>query len=137
MDTIEKNPEIIKLFLTINKEFDILNFNKKTYKTSINQYQMPLKTFTNFIEMKENNVIISGRGASYYIDLFNKGNNLAEHKITDKTYRGALKINDKNVAITSNKIIPEGEDQLLFYNIKKKKCNRKKRIFIFICFWSK
>jgi hypothetical protein len=116
--------DYIKLMCATNKELDILNLdlNKGSLKTNLTQYQIPQKKCANFIEMKENNIIISGKGgASYYIDLFNSGNQLAEHKITEKTYRGGIRTNDKSAVLTSNSIIgKEGEDNLILYNTKKK-----------------
>ena len=110
----------IKLYCIGNEEFDIVNLDKH-FKTTINQYLIPEKTFTNFIEMKENDFIISGkRGSSYYTDLFNKEKR-SELKITNKTYCGGIKIDDQNVAITSNDIIPNGENKLLLFNTKNKK----------------
>ena len=51
--------------------------------------------------MKENNMIIMGHGgASYYAGLFNKDKRLTEYKVTDITYRGGIKINDKTILIT-------------------------------------
>ena len=94
----------------------------QTFKTEKQEYQIPNKTITNYIEMKENNIIIIGHGGtSYYTGLFNKNNKLIEYKITDKTYRGGMKINNKTVALTSNSIIPRGENKLLLYNIKSKR----------------
>ena len=120
--SLEKLEQIIKLVCTTNKEFDIVNLDKKTLKTTITQYQIPEKKCTNYIEMKENNFIIIGRGgSSYYIDIFNVGNQLTEYKITEKTYRGGLRINNKNAILTSNSILyKEGEDSLILYNTKKK-----------------
>ena len=40
--------------------------------------------------------------------------------IYKKTYRGAIKINDNIAAFTSNRILSNGEDTLLFYNINSK-----------------
>ena len=120
MNSKEKE-DIIRLLCTTNQEFDIIELYIKTLKTSKNPYQLAKKTNINFVEMKENNIVLLGRGgASYYIDLFNSKKQLTENKITEKTYRGLIKINDKNVSLTSNKIIPDGEDMLLLYNTKKK-----------------
>ena len=117
-DSTKKNEDFIKLFLALNTEFDILNVDKKTLKNSKKQYQMKNKSFIKFIKMNENNYILSGRGgSSYYINLFSP--QMTQYKITEKTYSGAIKIN-KNVALTSNKIIVEGEEKLLIYNSKRK-----------------
>ena len=120
MDSTGKNEDIIKLFLILEQELNILNFDKNSFNSSISKYQIINKSYYNFIEMKENNIIILGRGgSSYYIDLFNGG--CEEHKITDKTYIGGIKINNEYAVLTSNKDISNGEDKLLFYNIKDKK----------------
>ena len=121
MNSKETSEDIIQLLCTTNQEFDIIELDMKTLKTNKSQYQLPKKTNINFVEMKENNIVLLGRGgASYYIDLFNSKKQLTENKITDKTYRGLIKLNDKNVSLSSNKIIPDGEDILLLYNTKKK-----------------
>ena len=117
----EKSDDICILLCTTNQEFDLIELDTKTLKTKKSQYQLPKKTNINFVEMKENNIVLLGRGgASYYIDLFNSKKQLTENKITEKTYRGLIKINDKNVSLSSNSIIPDGEDILLLYNTKKK-----------------
>ena len=107
------------MLICTNQDFKIINVNVKTFKIDKQEYQIPNRTIINCIEMKENNMIIIGHGgASYYTDLFNQNNKLTEYKITDKTYRGGIKINDKTVVLTSNSIIPRGENKLLLYNIK-------------------
>ena len=121
----EKGKKITLLCCT-NKDFKLINIDSQTFKTDKQAYQIPNRTITNCIEMKENNMILLGHGgASYFIDLFNKNNNLIEYRITDKTYRGGIKINDKIAALTSNRIIPRGEDKLLLYNIKSKRISNK------------
>lgn len=71
--------------------------------------------------MKENDFVITGKGGSYYyMDLFNEAKR-SKFKITDKTYCGGIKIDDNNVAITSNDIIPGGENKLLLFNTNNQK----------------
>jgi len=119
MTSNEKN---IQLLCSTNKNLNILNIDKKNYETKIKQYQIPKKTIVNCIEMKENNMVILGQGgASYYNDLFNVNGQLTEFIITEKTYRGGIKLNDKTVVLNSNSLIQNGEDKLIFYNIKTKK----------------
>ena len=115
-----KGKDDIKLYCIQNKEFDIVNLDKH-FQTTINQYQISRKTLINFIEMKENDFVVSGiGGSSYYSDLFNEAKR-SEFIITDKTYYGGIKIDDKNVAIISNDFIPDGENKLLIFNTKYKK----------------
>ena len=108
-----------KLFCVVNKTFDIVSLDKNL-KPTFSQYQLQNKTIMNFIEMKENNFILSGiGGTSYYLDLFSQ-KKMSEYKITDKYYIGGIRITDKTAAITSNCILPDGEDNLLIYHTKKK-----------------
>ena len=115
----EKNNEI-QLICCTNNELIILYIDKTTFRTNIKKYQLPIIKISNCIEMNENNMIVLGHGgASYFIDLFNK--NKKEYKISEKTFRGGIRINDQTVALTSNSVLPNGEDILIFYNIKTKK----------------
>ena len=117
----EKNNKI-QLLCCTNKELIKLNIDKTTFRPNITKYQLPKRTISNCIEMKENNMIIMGHGgASYFIDIFNKNNQLSEYKISEKTFRGGIRINDKTVVLTSNSVLHNGEDILIFYNIKTKK----------------
>ena len=116
----------IELLCCTNKDFKLIILDTKTFKTDKQVYEIPKRTITNCIRIKENNMIIIGYGgASYYTGLFNKGGKLTEYKITEKTYRGGIRINDKTAVLTSNSIIPRGEDKLLLYNIKSKKISNK------------
>ena len=120
--TNERENNNIELICSTNKELITLNIDKETFRPKIKKYQIPKKKITNCIQMKENNMVILGNGgASYYTDLFNNYGQLAEYKITEKTYRGGIRINDKTVALTSNSILNNGEDKLIFYNTKSKK----------------
>ena len=121
MNYKEKSEDSIKLLCAINQEFQIINLDKKDLKINKNKYKCPNKTFTNFVEIKENNIVSTGRGgASYCDDFFNEKKRFTEIIITEKTYRGLIKVNDKNASLSSNKIILDGEDCLLLYNTKKK-----------------
>ena len=114
-----KGKRDFELYCIGNEEFDIVNLDKH-FQTTINQNQIPEEKFTSFIEMTENDFIITGKGGSYYyIDLFNEAKR-SKFKITDKTYCGGIKIDDNNVAITSNDIIQGGENKLLLFNTNNK-----------------
>ena len=39
-------------------------------------------------------------------------------KITDKAYKSGIKLNENIVALTSNSVVPEGNDKLIFYNVR-------------------
>jgi hypothetical protein len=71
--------------------------------------------------MKPNNFIVLGQnGGSYYVGLLDDKTSTKDNKITNKAYRGIIKIKNNIAVLTSNSEIPEGEDQLIFYNISKK-----------------
>ena len=42
------------------------------------------------------------------------------NKLADKTYRNIIKLNEHNIAITSNSVIPGGENKLIIFNLFKK-----------------
>ena len=72
--------------------------------------------------MRENNYIISRiGGVYYYVGFFNKDNEVNQSIINEKTYRSGIKINDNIIALASNSLLPRGENELIFYNIKSKK----------------
>ena len=74
-------------------------------------------TYNLCIEMNENNYIMGGfRGAFYYHNFFGSKIEIEQNKFSDKSYRNGIKINDNIIALSSNSVIPEGEDILLFYN---------------------
>ena len=67
-----------------------------------------------------NCVILSQKGLFHYIDLFiNK--TVKQNKVSDEVFIGSIRITENILALTSNSIIPGGNDKLLFYNIKSKK----------------
>ena len=88
----EKNNKIQLIYCT-NNELNVLYIDKMTFRTNIKKYQLPKIKISNYIEMNENNMIILDfGGASYFIDIFNK--NKKEYKISEKTFRGGIRIND-------------------------------------------
>ncbi len=70
-----KKTKKITLLCCTNEDIRLINLETELFRTEIQQYELPEKTITNCIEMKENNYIIIGLGSSsYYIDLFNMKN---------------------------------------------------------------
>ena len=117
---INTNNKNLTLLVAANKEINIIILEKENLKIEIKKYQIPNRTNMNLLEMKQNNIIILGiGGSSYFIDLFSTNNQLQENKINDKTYRGGLKISENLATINSNRVITDGEDNLLIINTKK------------------
>ena len=120
-DSRKNNQNKITLLCCTNRILLIIFLDTLNLKYNIKEYELEDKTVINCFEMKENNIITVGYGgASYFIDMFNNNSQLIEYYITDKTYRGGIKINDKTIALTSNDIMPNGENKLIYYNIKSK-----------------
>ena len=92
---------------------------QKTRKKSKEKYDKTKNTYNACIEMRENNYIMAGlRGVVYYKNFFGEKNQISQIKITDKAYKSGIKLNENIVALTSNSVVPEGNDKLIFYNVR-------------------
>jgi hypothetical protein len=73
--------------------------------------------------MREDNYIMAGlRGAVYYQNFFVNKGEIKQTKVSEEeetTFRAGIKLSENIVALTSNSVIPEGKDKLIFYNVKK------------------
>ena len=62
--------------------------------------------------------IVNGeKGIIYLNQEFNKKN----REESNKSFISGIKVTDKIIALTSNSILPYGEDKLVLYNIEQKK----------------
>ena len=132
-NTLVKNDKIVNLISCSNKEMYLIeiSFDSDEKYIKPQKYELPENTCTNCIEMKNNNYVLIGlNGSCYFVDLFNKVNKkVTKFQIVNKTYRGAIRIKDNIIALTSNSVAINGEDALIFYNHDKKtKKNRESRI---------
>ena len=114
----------IKFVVCCKKEFfiiDIINKNNEIERCN-KDFDM---TYHSIFHTKENDYIILGNKGIFKItDLLNnkfidKVNQ--NYKIYNKSYIGGIRINKNIMAFTSNSILQNGEDSLLFYNIRKNK----------------
>jgi hypothetical protein len=79
-------------------------------------------TYNICFEMRENNYLMAGlHGAIYYINFFGNKTEVEQIKVSEKTYKGGIKLNENIVVLSSNSVIPEGENKLIFFNSKTKK----------------
>jgi len=81
------------------------------------------------VQLGINNFAIFGQNDSLYgKDLFNSENKNSQiksfEKLKGKTYLNSIKIDEKNIAITSNKVQYNGEDKLILYDFGKNKIYR-------------
>ena len=117
----KKNQEY-ELICCSNKDLNKLTIRQN--KPTLTPYEIKDTTCVNCVEIKEHNYVIVGQGwGIYFVDLFKNGGELKQHKFKEGNIRGAIKINDNIVALTSSSTIPGGKDELFFYNTKNKKAN--------------
>ena len=72
----------------------------------------------------DKNIILYGeKGISFYDNLYMQKINLSEgnEEYMNKNYKGGIQLNNYLIALTSNKVFPNGEDVIIFYDIKNKK----------------
>ena len=75
--------------------------------------------------MRNNSYIISGETGIYHIiDHSNYMEKLTINKILEGSYMGGIRINKNKIVYTSNSILPNGSDQLIFYNFNTKKISK-------------
>ena len=106
----------INIIVCCQNDIKLLTIHKELISFEIRNFKIPSSSC---VEIRANNHIICGYdGAFHYIDLFditNEENNY--NLISNKSYRGAIEINPNMAAITSNHILPNGEDKILFYHL--------------------
>ena len=124
-----ENDKEIHVIGCCNKELTMFHFNfeKETYKKE--NYEFPQMTCINCVQMEKSNFVVTGQNNStYYTDLFFENNKEVFHIdiLNKKAYRGIIKISDNIFALSSNKIIVDGEDKLIFFTIIRKVGDAKK-----------
>jgi len=120
---IEKDK--IELLCCTNQALTLLDIDLNNINYNIKTFEIQKRTNLICIKMRTNNYVISGIGGTYYyIDLFNKDNEVSQSIITEKTYRSGIKINDNIIALTSNSLLPRGDNKIIFYNVKSKKISK-------------
>ena len=93
-----------------------------TYEIDMNQYHIDyFEIYSSlFIEMNENNYIISNIKGTFISNTMKNIKQNELKKISNYHYKVGIKINDKIIALTSNDIIPKGNNKLILYNIESK-----------------
>jgi hypothetical protein len=120
------NKDKIELLCCTNQVLTMVNIDLDNVDYKIKTFEIPKRTNFLCFEMRENNYIISGIGGTYYyVDLFNKDNEVNQSIISQKTYMCGIKINNNVIALASNSLLPQGGNELIFYNIKSKKISNK------------
>ena len=117
-----KNTEEIRIIIFCkNMAFlVIINNIKDKYSSKIFQYD-ELKDIITYIEMKSKIIICSKNGLYQCLNPFNSASIFKENNLIEKSiYCGGIQLNDNIAVISSNRIIPGGEDKLIFLNVNTK-----------------
>ena len=111
-----------------NKDLYLFRFDFVKKACTKENYELPNMTCVSCVQMKDSNYVITGHNKTTYLRnlLFKPQKDVFNYEIIkNKTYRDAIKVSDNIIALTSNSVIVDGEDILIFYNItKNKKCSQ-------------
>ena len=143
----EKNKEKknIEIICCMNSGIGLLELTEKKSNLTVIETQLKQNkkkkpkvdktknTYNICFEMNEDNYIMAGiRGIVYYHNFFGNKNEIEQDKITNESFKAGIKLNENIVALTSNSVIPEGNDKLVFYNVNKKKLTERISGYSFI-----
>ena len=116
----EKGKENIEIILCTNDEINLIQIDFKKINSQIKKYNISPNKYLNCIEIKDSNYICLGyKGVDQYFDLFSE-NNVKKNNIINIPCFNSIKVNENIIALVSNSILPEGKDELIFYNTKTK-----------------
>ena len=128
-----KDKDNIYIIVCTYDDINLIIIDLNTFNYTIKAYPTKNQNYLNYIEMKKTNCIALGfNGVTNYLNLFNDNNNILENRLFDESYFSCFKINDNIIALASNSIMPGGQDQLIFYNVKSKKISNTINNYSFI-----
>ena len=114
-----KENNLIEIIGCCQKEINSIKIYLNQLNSSIKSYPLEQELCYNCVEMKESNYFFLGEnGIIQYPEFFR---NYKKKNITLLPYFSYIKINENYCAFISNKILPKGEDKLIFYNYNTKK----------------
>ena len=135
-NVIEKktnNKNIIEIIVCCAKYISLIIFNKNNNNCNIKKFDIPNFFSFSCCEIENNNYIFSGeKGIINFVNFFNNQNIITNEITRENTYRNGIKINDNTFAFTSNSIIPNGQDKLIFVNFNSKKISNEIKGYSFI-----
>lgn len=115
-------------------EYDLINKTKnlsfietksQSKKKSKNDKDKTKISYNIGFEMREFNYVFAGiNDAIYCLNFLGNQNQVEQMKISEQTFKSGIKLNENIVALASNRVLPGGEDKLIFYNVKSKKKNK-------------
>ena len=112
------NKNVLKFVSYSYENFNYITYEIKKSNVSIKSHKYPSN---HIIQINENSFIISNIKGTYLCnDLLNFDKNSLD-KILRYSFFEGIKIKEGIVAFTSNKIMPNGNDRLVYFNLKLKK----------------
>ena len=116
----DKDKKKIQLIASAIKELNDIQIDLEEKNYKIRSYDVSHINCFNCFEMKPSHYVVIGKNCGiHFIDLFNK--NTKQNRFIEEAFFGGLRVSENILVITSNSIMPGGEDKLIFYNIKTKK----------------
>jgi hypothetical protein len=116
---ISKKKGLVQFIGCSNKELFLTEIDSQDEKCiKAQKYELPETTSNNCVEMRGNDYVIVGlNGGHFYTNLFEQGKHKVQnHVITDKTFKGVIKIGKDLAVMTSNSVSVNGEDSLIVYD---------------------
>ena len=104
-----------KLELIACSKIGVLEINYNIRNNTNNVQTINNTSCSVYFNVGENDYIIGGEKGIFH---YKNGNSI--NKLTN-AFRGGIKINKDIIAFTSNSILPDGKDDLIFYSIKEDK----------------
>ena len=129
----KEKEKIYKLIVCCRQEiyFIILDFEEN--KFNISKKVLPHISNIICLEERKNSYLISGEtGVYYFSNLENSEKPFNSKKILEKPYKSGIKISKNIIALTSNNILPNGKDEIIFYNSNKKEISKTIQNYSFI-----
>ena len=119
------NYKTIEIIACCGKHLNLVIIEISNYEYNIKQYEIPEIPCFYYCEMANDNHIISGYPLVVsFKKIFDSENNNTSYKYYKKPFYSGIKINDYQLALTSNSIISK-EDNLIIINTQTKKVEKK------------
>ena len=119
-EKIQKNQLMLITCSKLGLKLISINNSKYSFKKyDIDMFKNYINTCSFFFELKNDNYIFGGEKGVQHIlvSKYNDQTKIDIIKETEEAFRCGIKINEDIFALSSNSILPNGKDILIFYNI--------------------
>ena len=121
----EKGENNIELLVLCKNELISIMFDIEHIKYNIKKNKLVDISANICFEMKKNSYIVSGENGVFHLTnfLYNT-NKLTINKLLNQPFNSGIHINKNIIVLTSNSVLANGEDKLIFYNNNTKKISK-------------